>query len=247
MPPFKLTHQCKHGLCSRLIFQAFRLLIPSLFLIATLLAYPRAASASKTFWLAEDLGDGSVAIVVEFKDDEIWGDSWWFAIVEIETGYLIDVKPIGNPNPETDGDDGLAPSHEQIQHELKKLLEGSSAMSRWNPDFHWLLQDLMQQGKIPGHEIDPWDIANLHRPSEFDAGFHLGFGVGIPLAEWIGSFKQNGRNAADEVAKKLETEDRATDRYGEDALRSVHETEYPLVNPAPIWDSWMRQPSRGDR
>ena len=226
-----------------------RAIVPCLVLVVCLCLLTKSASAKQIFWFVEDLGDGTAAVVVETEDHGNNPDGFWFLIQHIETGHVFfkDFIPEGNPNP-SDPDSGLMPDHEQILNELKKLLGGSSGEVEQDPMSHWLIQGLMNQGKIPGSEIDPWELAGLIMESDIDGGLAGGFGHGIPLGELIGQLKRTGTNASDEVEEKLETEDWDLEVFHHVPKEwGVAEADFPLINPDPTLRNSKMQQRLNDR
>ena len=220
-----------------------RAIVPCLVLVVCLCLLTKSASAKQIFWFVEDLGDGTAAVVVETIDHGDNPDGFWFLIIHIETGHLFhrDFIAEGNPNP-SDPDSGLMPDHEQILNELKKLGGDSLELDR-DPLNNWLIQNLIDQGKVPGGAIDPWELGGFMMENPDVGGLPGGFDLGMPLGEIINQLKRSGSSGGSDN-ENLDYE--VPPSYGTTGLEDFGPS-IPWVNPIPIWMYYKTQELLNDR
>jgi len=219
-----------------------RRIIQCLLLVACLLAFPSPASFGKIYWFvwAEPGDQNTVYSVQELEDG-----TWHFAIHDLRTNEILHEEEIldytGNPNP-SDPDSGLIPDHEQIMNELKKLEGGSLELDR-DPLNNWLIQNLIDQGKVPGGAIDPWELGGFMMENPDGGGLPGGFDMGMPLGEIINQLKRSGSSGGSDN-ENLDFE--VPPSYGTTGLEDFGPS-IPWVNPIPIWMYYKTQELLNDR
>ena len=176
-------------------------------------------------------GEGGVDAVVE----DLNGDVYLFVFgpggnTDLIEFYVFAVDDEGNPSPET-GETGLAPDQETIENMLKKLTEGVAGIDR-DPLNNWLIQNLIDQGKIPGGAIDPWELGGFMMENPNGGGLPGGFDLGMPLSEIINQLKRSGSSGGSDN-ENLDYE--VPPSYGTTGLEDFGPS-IPWVNPIPDLD-----------
>lgn len=171
-----------------------RFAVAAFILAAIVMVAPRFADAGLvTLWSEIDL-DTNITSEVLWDDED---DIFYYHEYDSDTGEGCLIE-IGNPSPDGQST-GLGPDKGDVAvmaEAVKKI--GGNPVQETNPLRTPIGLGLVENGTIPGAEIDPWDNSALLTEDIAGGGGGGGFDPGVPIGEQLGKKKQQGKGKDDD-------------------------------------------------